>query len=406
MRGACVVSSRSVGFRVSLVMEIQFVALVLFFQPHLFASDDALDALERGFESWLEELEFKSSYVYSEWIADTREEAEQKAALSQLTLRSHGEFIKFGKNTLYSCTVETDRYPVHQLEDFMAVIGDELEVHYVPVRSQQIQTGDLQQLFCGPRTPEHANLPYPLVASSPALDPLTYGGGKAIPNFISGCKRLEESGDYSFSWTIAPANEQKIELKAVLRGQSDTDSTFVRYSLQYSHPIPEEIIKRIEYTNPNVSPMTSRTLAEGFVEVEDGLFMPSTIHRFEGPLGDWLGEEFRGKWRVQLWQSVDLGEVSPTKEDFMFTLNPGTSVGGLQPQAKEGLLREIQMASSGAPASFDINSHSIDDLENRPEERLASDDGFSIRYLLIANLFLVVFVVLAMVARWRRSRAA
>jgi hypothetical protein len=366
------------------------------------ASDETvLDSLGSGRNTWLSEVEFKCTYTYTECVAPSEEAAEQQDDRCAVTLKAHGEMIKRNQNTLYSCFVDRDEYTPNQVDDFIAVISDQLRCRYVPSNKSN---GELTQAFVTPRQPDKAHLPYPYLAAPPHLDPLTYGGGMDTPNFITSCQRWREERPDSFSWSIESSTETTVIVEAVVKYESETTHFVVHYDMTHSYPLITELVQRTDFHHDDIDlpTITSHTWAEDFVVLSNGLSMPSRIRRVHGPMRGYMDElmdGLEGQWRGMEWVSTDLGLEAPTEEDFAIQFKEGSSIGGLKPSVRKSLV------ASGKP--FEINEYSLSDLDvglqPLPERNPTSGTGFTLR-LFFAFASVAIVIVAGFYWRYRRAK--
>lgn len=368
------------------------------------ASDQTrvITRLQNGWDEWLRSVEFKCSYVYTESIADSQQEAEESQ--SMIMLKAHGNLNKTGANTLFSCVVDLDKYHTPQIHDFTAVSSAELDASYIPYLSPTVTNGDPREFYVGAKTPNDVDLPYPRVIERPRLGPLIYAGGELIPNFITSYLRLKEKGVGTVSFRVESTKKDKLVVHVVFKMKTEETVATAVYNLVHSCPLVEEINSRTEFTDPDVAAVTRHVRASSFVEVGSGLFVPSKIQSVSGALRGFLGREFKGKWLTRLWRSADMGRQLPTGKDIVVKLESGTSVAGLGMEA----WRDLRSRLAAGPVSFDIRDYTVADLESSDRNGRSGNHGYSgaqrIGFAAVGLFCVVVVIFLAVRKKRMRDR--
>ena len=350
---------------------VLLAALMMSFQAVEMARGDedqskTLSTLKAGIDNYLREVEFKCTYTYSEYLVDSKEEAENfDTSNGRLFFRGTGSLIK-SKTMTYE-SFELDRAATDHLYfddivfDHTTVTNSDLCATY----TKQAANATHRTVWFGESKKTEGGIQLLNHAYGFFVCPLTFGGGRACLNCVD-----------------AVINFRKIhpDITTITVDHNKENS---RISMRYDNPDAESVDKVITLSNQYVYPVAiseekkihkyaiDKNLYDtagvfDLVEVGKGLVVPKKICSSQGPLYyHMLGKEALGKWIVRKWESEDLGAEAPKANDFLIPLDKDTDIGGLE-------LDLAYKLNQNVPEYLDINSFSIADLYISPEESLVT----------------------------------
>jgi hypothetical protein len=350
-----------------------------------------IKVVEEGVENWLANSEFKCSYSYEEGVVSSKIQAKQfPEKLDSYALVLHGDFIKSKTKTLVSVYVQHDRYTPPQSLNGVFIVSEDLAADYVPDEKSSLPC----QLFVYEREHQQKMLPCPVVGYPiPCCYPITYASGPAVPNPVSLMKVLQKMGvKLKTQATLLESGEIKISFQ-FNEGIGNENEFFVIFTSKYSFPVPIEKYSKVIYSNGKTH--EERCIASDFVDVGNGVVIPKKIISYKGPMRDWRGKEFEGKWLIKKWYSDDLGNEKPTDSDFLIKINPGTTFGGF------AIDRELELIKQ-KPLFFDFNSLKLEELQNPltiGNKEVESSGYFTFRVVLMS--LGVLLIGIACVRLWK-----
>ncbi len=313
------------------------------------ADDDLIESLVQGRKAWLEALEFKAEYRFTDRIADTQEEA--MAGQGRVVARSRGELVKGKTNTLYSCTVEEDQHEIPQFNSFTGVFGNEINGYYRP--GDSADTPD-PVLYTAPKLSTDYLLPLS-GARAPRLDVLSYAEGAMWG--LPGYRGPDAGSRLVFSHSVTQVDPNTIVLTRKNENEHEQSVTEARFDLRHSQPLLVEYNHTATFRSDRPT-YTFHMVAEDIVAFPGGVYAPKKLRSVQGPLGDALGEVNRGKWRQATWELTRLSPNPPVAADFAFKIHPDTSIPGLHKFLGDKIRRGNRV--------FDVNALTVRDLNHSP----------------------------------------
>lgn len=348
-----------------------------------------IDSLEKGIDAWLAKANFKCTYIHSEGVvSEESTAANYPDRFDKRTLQCNGTFVKSGDKVLLSQYVQYDFYEPAQAMNAVWAVSDVLELDYVP----KTEGGQPLHLFVGERPAEKKNIPCPNGTQMVCETPLTYTGGPAIPNPLSGIKLLQKEGSHS-KIECQKEGENLIRISLYFEdGAGNKNESTVIISTEYSYPIPIRKIIHVIYHNGKE--YTGKCEASDFIDVGNGIMIPQRISAYRGPMQDWRGKEYQGKWLVNNWITKDLGKEKPSNDDFLIKLAPDTRFSGFEMGKQKILNREKSDI-------FDFNSLRIEDLQN--PLTIARESNSTGSYLVRLTLMVAgsILIIIALIRLWK-----
>ena len=134
-----------------------------------------LRTLKSGIDEYLREVEFKSTYTYSEYLVDSREKAENfDTSDGRLLLRATGSLIKSDKMTFESFVLDqANTEGACFFNDHITVTNSDLRANYV----KEGEDAAHRTLFVSELEKTNSGIPLLDRAYASIICPLTYGGG-------------------------------------------------------------------------------------------------------------------------------------------------------------------------------------------------------------------------------------
>lgn len=328
-----------------------YLLLIAWTAPSIGRADDGLiEALVQGRKAWLESIEFKGEYSFTDRMADTQQEA--MAEQGRVVARSRGDLIKGKAGTLYSCVVEEDHHEIPQFNSFTGVFGSEINAYYILPSSADASPPDL---FTTPKLSTDYLLPTS-GAMPPRLDLLSYAEIAMGP--MPGYRGAGAGDGLAFKHSAVQVDSETIVVTRVFESEYEDSVMEARFDLQYSQPL---LVSFTSTTTHHADrPLyTFHLVAEDIVEFPGGVFAPKKLRSVQGPLSDALGEANRGKWRQATWELTRLSPTPPVAADFVFKIHPETSMPGLHSFLGDRIRRGNRM--------FDVNALTVRDLNHSPD---------------------------------------
>ena len=354
-----------------------------------------LHDLKAGIDEYLKNVEFKCTYTYSEYLVDSKDEAERfDTSAGELVLRATGSLIKSEKMTFESFELDkANTKGNHHLDNHITVTNSDLRVNYV----KQGEDVPHRTIFVSELEKNESGIPLLDQAYAPITCPLTYGGGRGIPNFIDLCN-LKVS-KYPNETTIDVSRDKDSTIISKLFDSPDRETSSSVLTLSNAYPYPVMMSRNDEtYSYPRNANSYGTTQVFDLVDVGKGFVAPKTIYDTTGPIRHKdFGEEAIGKWIVRKWESDDLGKAPPKAKDFLIPLDRDTDFGGLDLELEHKLNRHV-------PEYFDINSFSLADLQNSPGSNAPAPEINASKYYRPALIVLGVLIVAAGIYRRWRNR--
>jgi hypothetical protein len=384
---------------VALFFEVSTLTLVSFSRCARAGSVDdvkTIDVVDVGFAEWRHKVEFKCDYTYREGIVSSKEKALPMliADCEKITLEIHGKFIKSERKTLVSQLVDIDVYTPAQSQDYVAVINERLEAHYL----SDNQSHSLSDLFVFERKKEHIELPYPIVVQTPGFYPLSPTGAFVMTSERQIIEMLRNQGV-----------EVQTEIKALDNGNvrlmlnmNEPSGNLVEVHTVFStsniYPLPVEYHSKTKYTTGKE--YHNVVIVRDFVVCKNGISVPKEIVSYTGTLNDWHGAEYVGKWRIKEWKSDNIGNGDEINDqDFLIPLSEKTSIGGLSLALSRSL-------KGNTPKFFDIDSYTLYDLYESTavaEQPISKPHSLARTVLIIILTVLIVITLFAMFVKKRYS---
>ncbi|MDR1478470.1 MAG: hypothetical protein LBJ00_05960, partial [Planctomycetaceae bacterium] len=276
-----------------------------------------LKEIDDGYQAWNRNLQFKCNYTYTEGVASTEEEAKLMliSKCEKITLKISGQIAKSKSKTLLSQVVEFDSYSPLQTQGYIAVINETLEVHYVACNGKKT----LDTLSIMERKVEDMMLCCPRVPQSPTIKPFNYSS----LSILELLEKLQKIVAVTHP-VLKVFDDGTIEVSYGYKGQSgiNTDAS-IKYSILGKYPIPTENRISVEKSYYQL------TVVRDFITGNDKMVIPTTIVSYSGPMKDWRGKEYEGKWLVREWKAENVTSSGISDRDFFIPLNKDTHVGGL-----------------------------------------------------------------------------
>ena len=355
-----------------------------------------LRTLKNQIDEYLREVEFKCTYTYSEYLVDSKEEAENfDTSDGRLIVRATGSLIKSKTMTLESFVLDhaIPEKGFTRGNNHITVTNSDLRAHYV---RQTGRTDEAPNRTIFVMEEEKTDGGIQLLDQSYAsiLCPLTYGGGRTFLNCLGALANTQKTRPTTIS--ISHDKESTTISYNADHSTEETDTVLV-LSNEYRYPI---LLSRISTTHKHASDRNvyGGSAALDLVNVGKGLVVPRKVYSFTGPMPtDLLGEGTKGKFLVYEWESEDLGDEPPKAEDFLIPLDRDTDFGGFDLELEHKLNRNV-------PEYFDINSFSIADLYYNTEPNAAAPKTMASKYYRPALIVLGALIVAAGIYRKWRNR--
>jgi len=293
----------------------------------VFENNPSFNALEAAWKTWKSSVEFKGEYVLREGNAATKELALEgrfgsQAGNPKAENYATGVFIKLGDRMRYS-----QEYKVHSdlkknggVERFF----DEISTNALSLQSE-FKGGQLSATVI----PRPDNLAGVVVSGTwmlTAFHPFSAGVklDGTLKDFLDARPGIDEK---VVSASIVKPDASHIEIQVVKTFEkADTLAHHCRFRTDVVPPV----IERIEIIG---SDLQSRNVKqecvvsfEDFVQCKGGL-MPRCVRKAFGPIVP-VGKD-RPVWIADEWKSNDLGETTPTENDFVYIAPEGSSIVGL-----------------------------------------------------------------------------
>ena len=355
-----------------------------------------LRTLKAGIDEYLRKVEFKCTYTYSEYLVDSREKAELfDTSDGRLLLRATGSLIKSNKMTFESFVLDqANTEGACFFNDHITVTNSDLCADYFKQGDGAIH----RTLFVSEPEKTESGIPLLDQACASIFCPLTYGGGRAIPNIIDLCDVMADK--YHNETTIDVSHTEISTVISMHFDLPNVESTTSTTTLSDCYPYPIVTCQNKETRNYLLnSHFYGTTRVFDLIDVGKDFVVPKRIYNATGPVkADVnLGEDAEGKWIVRKWESEDLGKEPPKAEDFLIPLDRDTDFGGLDLELVHKLNRNV-------PEYFDINSFTLADLFYSAEPKAAAPDAKASKYYRPAIIVLGALIVAAGIYRkWRNS---
>jgi hypothetical protein len=338
--------------------------------------------LDEGYQTHLQNIQFKCDYSYTEGFTSTEENAKKMsvADCEEISLKIHGQIVKSKHKTLISQFVDLDNYTPKQAVNYIAAVNNTLEAHYVSFNGSL----PLDQLFINQRKKESIRLHYPQVVPTTGFTPFSYVPTSLIRT-VEGMQKI--TNVESLSESLDNGNI-KITFKFTNKQINKGEGSYVIYSMLGKYPIPVEyntytLFKKNDRTYRHI------TLLRDFITNDKKMIIPTNIA--SRTIGEWRDDNHKGnKWLIKEWkaENIDLSKISD--QDFFIPLNEKTSIGGLTLD----LIKELKQ---NTPKIFDIDSYSLKDLYTSTQtlEKEENSSFFVVRVILMsvgAIMILIVFI--------------
>ena len=355
-----------------------------------------LRTLKTGIDEYLRKVEFKCTYTYSVYVVDSREKAESfDTSDARLLLRATGSMIK-------SKTMTYERFELDQanterdlfLDNHITVTNSDLRANYV----KQSEDSPNRTLFVLELEKTNSGIPLLDQVHAPIICPLTYGGGRKLPNCIDSCFLMLEKYPNETTIDISHNDGNTIVSRHFDLPNFETTHSTTTLSGAYSYPVVMSKDKETHSYLRN-SDSYGKTGAFDLVELGKGIAFPKKIYDMTGPIEHKdYGEEAIGKWIVQKWESEDLGEERPKAKDFLIPLDRDTKFGGLD-------LDLVYKLDHNVPEYFDLNSFSPADLFYSTEPNAAAPKASASRHYRPVLIVLgALIVAVGIYRKWRNRR--
>ncbi|MGL6197074.1 MAG: hypothetical protein ACRC2T_19860 [Thermoguttaceae bacterium] len=311
-----------------------------------------VNSLEKALDAWIAKANFKCTYTQLEGtVADELAASAYPEVFEKCTLDCNGRFVKLGNKAILSQNVKFDLYEPTQAMNGVWAISDVCAADYIP----QTEGGPPMILSVYEREREQKNIASPIAPQIECLIPIAYASGPALPNPITLMRILQKK---AINAKIVTTNIET-HLICVSLNFEEQNGNKNEYSIiintEHSYPVPTQMVSQVTYSDGKCH--VSKCEASDFVDVGNGVRIPRSISYFDGPMLDWRGKAYQGKWLVKKWKSEDLGNESPTNNDFLMQLAAGTQFSGFEMRQQDKLKNEH-------PTVFDFNSLSLNDLQN------------------------------------------
>ncbi len=355
-----------------------------------------LRTLKNQIDEYLREVEFKSTYTYSEYLVDSKEEAESfDTTNGKLLLRGTGSLIKSKTMTLESFVLDQaiPERNFTSVNNHVTVTNSSLCAYYVK------QGEDLphRTIFVAEVEKTEGGIQLLDRSYTQIICPLTYGGGRAFMNCLESFTHIQKAYSDRVSFNISHDKENVVISQHADFSTEGTDTVLV-LSNEYRYPV---LLREDRKTHNHASDADIFNTVRAFdlVNVGRGLVVPKKVCSSLGPLMiDALGDNTKGKFFVYKWESEDLGKEPPKAEDFLIPLDRDTDFAGLAPEL-------VLKLNHNVPQYFDINTFSITDLFYNTESNEAAPTARAPKYYRPALIVLGVLIVAAGIyRRWRNRR--
>ena len=355
-----------------------------------------LRTLKNQIDEYLRKVEFKCTYTYSEYLVDSKEEAESfDTSNGRLIVRATGSLIKSKTMTLESFVLDhaiPEMGLTPAANNHVTVTNSDLRAHYVmagenaPHRSilvmeEEKTEGGIQLLDQG----------HTLI-----ICPLTYGGGRTFMNCLESFAHIQKTSLDRVSFNISHDEENIVISQHADFSAEGTDTVLV-LSNEYRYPI---LLRedRKGHNHAVDADIFNTVRAFDLVNVGKGLVVPKKVCSSIGPFWtDVLGEGTKGKFLIYEWESEDLGKEPPKAEDFLIPLDRDTDFTGLD-------LELVYKLEHNVPQYFDINSFTLADLFYNTESNAAAPKAKAPKYYRPALIVLGALIVSAGIYRKWRNR--
>ena len=193
-----------------------------------------LRTLKAGIDEYLREVEFKCTYTYSEYLVDSREKAEHfDTSDGRLLLRATGSLIKSNKMTFESFVLDqANTEGACFFNDHITVTNSDLCADYFKQGDGAIH----RTLFVSEPEKTESGIPLLDQACASIFCPLTYGGGRAIPNIIDLCDVMVDK--YHNETTIDVSHTEISTVISMHFDLPNVESTTSTTTYQIVIPIP------------------------------------------------------------------------------------------------------------------------------------------------------------------------
>ena len=355
-----------------------------------------LRTLKNGIDEYLREVEFKCTYTYSEYLVDSKEEAENfDTSGGRLIVRATGSLIKSKTMTLESFVLDQaipEKGFTSAVNNHVTVTNSDLRAHYV----MAAEDAPNRSIFVLEEEKTEGGIQLLDMTYTQIICPLTYGGGRTFMNCLESFAHIQKTSLDRVSFNISHDEENIVISQHADFSAEGTDTVLV-LSNEYRYPI---LLRedRKGHNHAVDADIFNTVRAFDLVNVGKGLVVPKKVCSSIGPFWtDVLGEGTKGKFLIYEWESEDLGKEPPKAEDFLIPLDRDTDFGGFDLELEHKLNRNV-------PEYFDINSFSITDLYYNTEPNAAAPKTTASKYYRPALITLGVLIVAAGIYRRGRNR--
>ena len=355
-----------------------------------------LRTLKNGIDEYLREVEFKCTYTYSEYLVDSKEEAENfDTSGGRLIVRATGSLIKSKTMTLESFVLDQaipEKGFTSAVNNHVTVTNSDLRAHYV----MAAEDAPNRSIFVLEEEKTEGGIQLLDMTYTQIICPLTYGGGRTFMNCLESFAHIQKTSLDRVSFNISH-DEENIVISQQADFSAEGTGTVLVLSNEYRYPI---LLREDRKTHNHAvdADIFNTVRAFDLVNVGKGLVVPKKVCSSIGPFWtDVLGEGTKGKFLIYEWESEDLGKEPPKAEDFLIPLDRDTDFGGFDLELEHKLNRNV-------PEYFDINSFSITDLYYNTEPNAAAPKTTASKYYRPALITLGVLIVAAGIYRRGRNR--
>lgn len=349
---------------------------------------DLVETLSAAIDTWHQQVEFSCHWVMSETAAASREDAAAGRFQQPLEKEAEGRYAKAG-DLIYS-SIDYGRPPKKVGNNSIT----ESSVKQARSGEMTIRFRFRDQHASGWFTPlddqiKATQSPVAGVATNVVMNPLLSLNDGRSPNFIRRFGDFKQAGDH-VDFQVTRIDADHLQVRMVHKMSEGSNTIRLRFWMKPNVPVIDRITGDSRNDGNGWSSYMDQHYGD-FVQVDGGMVArkiwiacPTNFKLADSPC------------KVDVWESSDLGQNPPQKEDFLLQVPAGTEIHCLKPAAQPEPVAGVR--------TYDISKLSLDDLlpECRGEasgERLA--EYWWIRWLCV--LVGATAAIYLAVALWRKK---